>query len=111
MRKNRLNIAALFLFVFNLFNSACAQPPLVGKAYVDEENKVQQSTVLLNNASYLIPLQNLNTLKIASLHFTNQYAAGFDSLLNKYAKVDVFNGNDYINTKGINSLSDRKSVV
>lgn len=105
MRKNRLNIAALFLFVFSLFNSACAQPPLVGKAYVDEENKVQQSTVLLNNGSYLIPLQNLNTLKIASIHFTNQYAAGFDSLLNKYAKVDAINGNDYTATKGINTLS------
>jgi CubicO group peptidase (beta-lactamase class C family) len=105
MRKNRLNIAALLLFIISLFNSACAQPPLAGKAYVEEENEVQKSTVLLNNASYLIPLQNLNTLKIASIHFSYQYAAGFDSLLNKYAKVDVINGNDYISTKGINTLS------
>jgi hypothetical protein len=31
-------------------------------------------------ASYLIPLQNLDQQKIASVHFSSPYAAGFDSL-------------------------------
>lgn len=105
MRKNRLNIAAAVLLTFVLFNSACAQNPPIGKAYVDEENLVQNSTVLLNNGSFLIPLQNLSNLKIASVHFNNQYAAAFDSLLNKYSKVDAFNGNTYTGIKGINNLS------
>jgi CubicO group peptidase (beta-lactamase class C family) len=107
MIKNKWSCAIPVLSLFILFNSACAQnPPLTGKAYVAEENLVQSSTVLLNNASYLIPLQNLNTLKIASIHFSNQYATGFDSLLNKYSKADVFNGNDYLgNTKNFGTLS------
>ena len=105
MRKSKWNCVIPVLSLFVLFNSACAQNPPLGKAYIDEENKVQSSTVLLNNASYLIPLQNLNTLKIASIHFSNQYATAFDSLANKYSKVDTFNGTDYVNgTKNIGSL-------
>lgn len=105
MKKNRINGIIVFLSAFILFNSACAQNPPTGKAYVQEESLVQNSTFLLNNAEYIIPLQNLNTAKIASIYFTNQYAAGFDSLLNKYAKVDVVNGNLYNGPKNINDLS------
>ena len=103
MRKNRRNIVSAALLLFVLFNSACAQIPS-GKAYVAEELLVQNSTVLLNNASFVIPLQNLGSLKIASVHFSNQYTAGFDSLLNKYTKVDVFNGNIYNGQKNINPM-------
>lgn len=105
MRKNRLNIAIFFLFAFVLFNSACAQNPPTGKAYVQEEALVQNSTVLLNNADFTIPLQNLAAAKIASVHFTNQNAVGFDSLLNKYTKVDAINGNLYTGVKNINDLA------
>lgn len=100
-----MNIAIFFLFAFVLFNSACAQNPPTGKAYVQEEALVQNSTVLLNNADFTIPLQNLATAKIASVHFTNQNAVGFDSLLNKYTKVDAINGNLYTGVKNINDLS------
>jgi hypothetical protein len=105
MRKNRPNFIGAVLLVFILFNSACAQNSPYGKAYVAEELLVQNSTVLLNNASYLIPLQNIGSLKIASVHFSNPYAQGFDSLLNKYEKVDVINGNIYNGQKNINDLS------
>ena len=79
--------------------------PSIGQAYVAEERLVQQSTILLNNAAYLVPLQNLDQLKIASVHFANQYASGFDSLLNKYSKVVVINGNDYRGIKNLDDLS------
>jgi CubicO group peptidase (beta-lactamase class C family) len=105
MRKNRLNIAIVVLFSLVLFNSACAQNPPTGQAYVQEEALVQNSTVLLNNGDYAVPLQNLNSAKIASVHFANQYATGFDSLANKYAKVDPINGNLYNGVKNINDLS------
>ncbi|MDP9079726.1 MAG: serine hydrolase [Bacteroidota bacterium] len=74
-------------------------------SYVAEEKLSEQSTVLLNNASYLVPLQNLDELRIASVHFTNTYATGFDSLLNKYTKVAVYKGSDYSGAKNLDDLS------
>ncbi|MDB4901352.1 MAG: beta-N-acetylglucosaminidase [Mucilaginibacter sp.] len=106
MRENKWQLYSLILLGFILFNSACAQnPPFTGQAYVNEEKLDEQSTVLLNNAVYLIPFQNLDQLKIASIHFTNQYAANFDSLLNKYTKVTAVNGNDYTGIKSLGDLS------
>ena len=72
MRKSSWQLSTLILSGFILFNSACAQNPPAGKAYLDEEKLVQQSTILLNNSSYFIPLQNLEDLKIASVHFSNE---------------------------------------
>jgi CubicO group peptidase (beta-lactamase class C family) len=106
MRKNKWRLYPLVLTGFILFNSACAQnPPFTGLSYVNEEKLAEKVTVLLNNASYLIPLQNLEEQKIASIRFTNLYAAGFDSLLNKYAKVAIYKGSDYSGIKSLDDLS------
>jgi CubicO group peptidase (beta-lactamase class C family) len=109
MIKNKWGCVPLVLLGFSLFNTACAQnPPIViptGQAYVNEEQLVEHSTVLFNNSKYLIPLQNLDQLKIASVHFSNQYATVFDSLLNKYNKVQVFDGNTYSGSKTLIDLS------
>jgi len=106
MIKNKWGRVSLVLLGFALFNNACAQnPPLTGQAFIAEERLVGNSTVLLNNAAYLIPLQKLEDLKIASVHFSNQYATVFDSLLNKYSKVDLFDGNAYSGNKTLANLT------
>jgi serine-type D-Ala-D-Ala carboxypeptidase len=106
MQKNRTGAYTLLLFAVILLNTACsAQPPFTGQSYVAEEKLAEKSTVLLNNASYLIPLQNLDQQKIASVHFNGTLSSGFDSLLNKYSKVASFNGNDYTGTKTLEDLS------
>ncbi|MCO5949205.1 serine hydrolase domain-containing protein [Mucilaginibacter flavidus] len=107
MLRNRWRLSPIIVLTgFILFNSACAQnPPFTGQAYVNEEKLVEKSTVLLNNASYLIPLQNLEQLKVASIHFSNVYARNFDSLLNKYTKVTSYNGSDYTGMKSLDDLS------
>src|ERR1700761_9184448 len=106
MRKSKLQFPFLMLFGFVLFNSACAQnPPMAGQSYLYEQKLAEQSTILLNNGNYIIPLQNLDQQKIASVHFSNAYAAGFDSLLNKYSKVATFNGADYTGVKSLDHLS------
>ncbi len=92
------------LIAFILFNSACAQNP-PGLAYVNEEKQVQQATVLLNNDKYLVPLQNLSEAKIASVHFLSNYFTAFDSLLNKYTKVQAYNGSAYLGVKSLNDLT------
>ncbi|HEY0246093.1 MAG TPA: serine hydrolase [Mucilaginibacter sp.] len=109
MKRNRCDWFGVILLAFILFNSACAQSPAPGMAYVNEEQQVKKTTVLLNNETYLVPLRTLEELKIASIHFSNPYARGFDSLLNKYSKVQTFNGNDYINdahNKNLNILAE-----
>jgi len=107
MLRNRWRLSPIIILTgFILFNSACAQnPPFTGQAYVNEEKLVEKSTVLLNNASYLIPLQNLEQLKVACIHFSNVYARNFDSLLNKYTRVTSYNGSDYTGMKSLDDLS------
>ncbi|SEM97792.1 CubicO group peptidase, beta-lactamase class C family [Mucilaginibacter gossypiicola] len=106
MIKNKWGRVPLVLLGFALFNTACAQnPPLTGQAFIAEERLVGNSTVLLNNASYLVPLQKLEELKIASVHFSNQYATVFDSLLNKYNKVDLYDGTTYSGNKTLANLT------
>ncbi|MDR3696888.1 serine hydrolase [Mucilaginibacter sp.] len=106
MRRSNRWFCTLIFSAFVLFHSACAQnPPFRGQAYVDEVKLVEKSTVLFNNASYTIPIQNLDQQKIASVHFSYVYAAGFDSLLNKYDKVAAFNGNLYTGAKSLDDLS------
>ena len=107
MRINRRNGVVVFL-AFILLNSACAQnPPFTDKDYVKEEEKVQHSMVLLNNDKYLVPLQNLEILKIASVHFASHHAADFDIMLNKYSKVQSFNGLEYARQKNnFNTLTE-----
>lgn len=105
MRKNNWRLYPSILLGFVLFHSACAQNPPTGRAYIDEEKLVERSTILLNNAQFLIPLQNFDQLRIASVYFSSQYAAEFDSLLNKYDKVPAINGNDYLGAKSTDDLS------
>jgi CubicO group peptidase (beta-lactamase class C family) len=105
MRKNRWGFYTLILAGFILINSACAQnPPFLGQAYVNEEKQVEKATVLLNNEQGLVPLADLGELRIASIHFTYQYATNFDSLLNKYSSIQTFNGTDYVTVKSLADL-------
>ncbi|MBB6129901.1 serine hydrolase domain-containing protein [Mucilaginibacter lappiensis] len=108
MIKNKWGCIPLVLFGFTFLNTACAQiPPVIpaGQAYVNEERLVEHSTVLFNNSKYLLPLQNLDQLKIASIHFSSSYASVFDSLLNKYSKVQAFDGRIYSGAKNLTNLS------
>ncbi|MGZ3925913.1 MAG: serine hydrolase domain-containing protein [Mucilaginibacter sp.] len=101
MRKNRGRFFILILSGFILVHSACAQnPPFSGQAYVNEEKLVEKSTSLLNNNQDLIPLKELDQLTIASIHFSYPYATAFDSLLNKYSRIQSFNGMEYVGIKG-----------
>jgi CubicO group peptidase (beta-lactamase class C family) len=100
MRKNKWRFCVLVLSGFILVHSACAQnPPLTGQAYINEEKLAEKATVLLNNAQGTIPLKELSQLSIASVHFSYPFTAGFDSLLNKYSKIQSFNGMEYVGVK------------
>ncbi|WP_262886885.1 serine hydrolase domain-containing protein [Mucilaginibacter humi] len=70
-----------------------------------EERLAEKSTVLLNNDNSLIPLRNIGNLKIASIHLSHQFAVGFDSLLNKYARVESYSMAGYVGKRALTQLS------
>ncbi|MFD0793180.1 serine hydrolase domain-containing protein [Mucilaginibacter litoreus] len=106
MTRNKRGCYFTVLFGVIFFHSACAQPqPYTGTAFVKEQQSVEQATVLLNNEKNIIPLQNLDNNKVASIHFTTAYAQGFDSLLNKYSRVDLFDGKAYLGAKPLSMLT------
>ncbi|WP_462264645.1 serine hydrolase domain-containing protein [Mucilaginibacter sp.] len=101
-RSKRTKILGLIGGCAMLVSAACAQVPprqvnVTGPAgaYLNEERLAQQSTVLLNNEKQLIPIGHLETARIASVHFTYNNAAVFDSLLNKYTRVQSFDATKY----------------
>ncbi len=104
MRKYKTLLPKLFILSIFL-NQACAQPMMSGKDYLAEEKLAEQSTILFNNQNYLVPLQNFDQLKVASVHFNNPQFAGFDSLLNKYTRINSFNGSAYSAPKSLADLS------
>jgi len=90
-----------------MLQTACAQTPhQINMRLVADQARVQNTTYLLNNTSQTVPLLNLEQARVASVHFVFPYAAPFDSLLNKYTRVDSFDDSDYNGIKNINNLSD-----
>lgn len=91
---------------FLLISSACAQSAdhLKNEKYIVEQKAVAQTTVLLNNTGNVIPLKNLQELKIAAVNIGSPFATVFDSILSKYTAVTPFSSANY-NSGGL-SLDD-----
>lgn len=108
MNKNKINgILCLLMLLLSMMNMACAQNPhLINMAILNEEKLVEKNTVLLNNQQQLIPLQNLDQIQVASIHFGYPQAAVFDSIANKYTRVQSFNGGAYTGVKNLDDLSE-----
>ncbi len=103
---NRTCIAGL-LWMMVVLNSACAQNAdqhQQNQSFLAAKRSIESSTVLLNDQDELVPIKNLDRQKIASVHFGFENAPVFDSLLNKYAKVQSFNANIYDVDKTLNNL-------
>jgi CubicO group peptidase (beta-lactamase class C family) len=108
MKRTKLyNTLTALLIGGTLLQTACAQNPhAVNATILLDQEQIAKTTVLLNNEQHVIPLQNLDMAKVASVHFSYAFAAPFDSLLNKYTKVVPFNGNQYTGIKNLSDLTD-----
>lgn len=101
---NRKCLAGIFWMVMVL-SSACAQNQhQQNQQFLAAKRSIEASTVLLNNPDQLVPIKNLNQQKFASVHFSFENASVFDSLLNKYTKVQSFNSGIYDADKTLNNL-------
>lgn len=103
MVKNKWRGFIAVIAGFTLLHTACAQVP--AQVYLSEQKAIGNSTVLLNNQSGLIPFKDLENNQIVSIHFSASFYAAFDSLLNKYDKVNALDGNQYITVKNTAQLA------
>jgi len=90
MKISGLPIAVTLISFFTL--SACAQMTehFRNEAFLTDWKNIESTTVLLNNEDQLVPVKNLMPLTIASVNIGSAYASEFDSILNKYTKVQSF---------------------
>ena len=94
----KISLAISFLTCTFLF--ACGQEHQDAKNWLEKFKNAGQSTVVLNNEKTVLPLKNLENKKIASINFGFKYNSIFDSILNKYDKVDTA-----LSTTNINALN------
>lgn len=87
MKKPRLTGSFIACFIAVLSLSACAQSHRDNTERLKYIHQAVSHTVLLNNATNVIPFTKLAEKKIASINLGFKHQAAFDSLLNKYAQV------------------------
>ena len=100
--------STLFILLFSSIFFACAQNKPVD--FLTNQNRLKATAVLLNNSESLIPLKNLNTLKIASI-FTSP---SMSSILTKYDSISNLNSlfqveEDYQN--GLDTINNFNTLI
>lgn len=95
------------LLLTGSFILAHAQIPAAKNEVLDRIKAAEKYTVLLNNKQGLIPLADISTLHIASVHFKYDKAPEFDSIANKYQAVAGFTADEVSTKATLDSLHDR----
>ncbi|RZL16984.1 MAG: beta-N-acetylglucosaminidase [Pedobacter sp.] len=106
MRTNKLSpiFCAIILMAVSL--TACAQEHAKNQKKLEVYNAISKNLVLLNNSGNLIPVTGIETRNIAVVSLNYSYAAAFDSLMNKYAKVSSLSAEKYKDSTTLNDLED-----
>lgn len=92
------------LLLFSILNTACGQTNIENQSWLKNFNSAAQNTIVFNNQTQVLPLKNIEDLKIISVDFGTPHKNVFDSLLQKYTLVKTINGNQYIANQYFNSL-------
>ncbi len=100
----KLLLLSVFFCCLTLFS--CGQGHVESKNWLTKFKKVGESTVVLNNNQSVIPLLNLEKRKIALVDLGFPHYTVFDSLLNKYSKVQYFDGKLDLANKPLNKQLD-----
>lgn len=97
-----------FLFISLFFSlPAIAQTHQANLAKLAEEKKIIQQLIVVNNEKTQLPIVKLTSLNIASVDLDFQFSNVFDSIANKFTKVETLK-NSYTSTKvtSLNALND-----
>ncbi|WP_207428115.1 serine hydrolase [Pedobacter sp. SYSU D00535] len=97
-------IGAIFFAL--LFLTSASNPVFPsGDDWLKQMKQVEASTVVLNNKSGIIPVQNIVNNRIASVNIGSAYANEFDSLLNKYTAVASMKAPDFGDAPSLDRLN------
>lgn len=99
-------ILALVVLVISASFLACGQEHQQSKTWLNNFKEIEKTTVVLNNGKEILPLKDLEKKRIASIDLGFNHHIVFDSLLNKYDKVDHFNGSVYQANSQLKALID-----
>ncbi|WP_443937750.1 serine hydrolase domain-containing protein [Pedobacter sp. MW01-1-1] len=106
MKQHKL-LGLLTLGLFNIASlTACAQDHAINEKKLEIAEAITHTTVLLNNQKELIPLKTLDKRAIASVNLNFAYQAAFDSLANKYTKINSFSASNYADKATLDDLED-----
>ncbi len=97
-----------FLFISLIFSlPAIAQTHQANLAKLAEEKKIIQQLIVVNNEKTQLPIVKLTSLNIASVDLDFQFSNVFDSIANKFTKVETLK-KSYTSTKvtSLNALND-----
>ena len=99
-------ILTSLIFLITVSTVACSQDHQKSEKWITNFQNIEKSTVVLNNDKQLIPFLNLEEKKIASIDLGFSHSITFDSLANKFSKVDHFNANTYLAQNNLKELID-----
>lgn len=100
----KLLLLSAFLCCITLFS--CGQDHVESTNWLTKFKKAGESTVVLNNNESTIPLLNLENRKIALVNLGFSHNAVFDSILNKYSKIEFFNADNSLEKLQLNKQTD-----
>ncbi|PST84173.1 beta-N-acetylglucosaminidase [Pedobacter yulinensis] len=106
MRKSNLAALLGLGLACTIAAGACAQDHSKNEKRFAEMKRISSATVLLNNDSKTVPIVVLKDNRIASVSLMFAHRQTFDSLMNKYAKVDAFSADLYRDSANLNTLED-----
>ena len=97
------------IFAFSFLNTITvfSQQHETNLLFIKDLKHTQQQFVVLNNPQKKLPVTSLGNYNIASVCFGIRWQHTFDSLMNKYEKVNAFNAYDQNSADSLNDLNDR----
>ncbi len=106
----RIGLAILFLSILPVFGGALASCNWVKDQSAPEVElqkrlQIEASLTLLENRNHIIPLDRLDTLRIAALSVGDTIPTEFQHMLANYMKVDFYNLPEQFTTKDLTELT------
>ncbi len=106
----RIGLVLLFLSILPVFGGALASYNLIKNQSAPEVElrkrlQIEASLTLLENRNHLIPLDRLDTLRIAALSVGDTIPTEFQHMLANYMKVDFYNLPEQFTAKDLTELT------